>query len=260
MSSEHEIEYTEGFMDVMEMVWGDGFLSPGGKEEIALFLDGLDINGKDVLDIGSGCGGCDVVLVKDYGAGSVLGIDIEQPLMNRSIARAEREGLSDRISYKLVEPGPFPLADESFDVVFSKDAMIHIEDKHALFADVYRVLRPGGVFVASDWTRRDENDPGPEMQGWLDAVGLTFGMHSMPFYIDALEKAGFQDVSTRDRNDFLVDVLTADYQIFTDSGRSELEKRAGGDAEYYITMWGAAKAAAEVGELRPAHMRGFKPS
>ena len=216
--------------------------------------------GKDVLDVGCGVGGCDVLLARDFDAGHVHGIDIEQPLLDRAAARAEREGLSDRVSYQLVEPGPFPLEDGSFDVVFSKDAMIHIEDKHALFNEVYRVLRPGGMFVASDWMRRDEQAPGPEMQHWIDIVGLSFGMHSPPFYIDALEQAGFRDVETRDRNAFLCKALKADHDLMAGDGHDELVRRTGEGADHYMAIWDAALKAAECGELRPGHLRGFKPS
>ncbi len=259
MRDHDEYEYTDSFVGAMELVWGDGFLSPGGREEIALFLEGLDISKKEVLDVGCGIGGCDVVLVRDFGAARVHGIDIEPPLLRRCVERAEREGLSGCLSYEKVNPGPFPLADESFDVVFSKDAMIHIEDKHALFAEVFRVLRPGGVFLASDWMRRDEEPPGPEARRWLDVVGLTFGMHSPPYYIDALEKAGFVTCSTRDRNEFLIRILQDDYSLITGEGRDELVRLTGEESQHYIDVWHAALRAAEVGELRPGHLRAFKP-
>lgn len=259
-SAEHENEYTDAFVGAIELAWGDGFLSPGGREELALFLEGLDISGKEVLDVGCGVGGCDVVLAKEYGAAHVHGIDVEQPVLDRSIARAENEGLSDRLSYQLVDPGPFPLADESYDVVFSKDAMIHIEDKHALFREVFRVLRPGGIFIASDWMRRDELSPGPEMLHWLKIVGLTFGMHSPPFYVDALKEAGFQDVTTKDRNEFVCKVLRADVELLTGEGREELIWRTGDEAAHFTDVFHACWKAAEFGELRPGHLRGFKPS
>lgn len=70
--------------------------------------------------------------------------DIEQPVLDRSISRAEAQGLSDRLTYKLVALGPLLFDRQDFDVVFSKDAMIHIEDKESLFADVFRILQPGG--------------------------------------------------------------------------------------------------------------------
>ncbi len=258
--SGHENEYTDDFVGALELVWGDGFMSPGGKEELALFLKGVDLAGKEVLDVGCGVGGCDVVLAGDYDAKHVLGIDVEQPLIDRAVARAEREALSDRLSFRCVDPGPFPLDDQSFDVVFSKDAMIHIEDKHALFKEVFRVLRPGGLFIASDWMRRDEEKPGPAAQHWIDVVGLTFGMHSPLFYLDALEKAGFVDVSTTDRNAFVVEALKADYELMVGPGREELIRRTGDAADHYTEVWRAGWKAAESGELRPGHLKGVKPA
>ncbi len=41
-------------------------------------------------------------------------------------------------------------------MVFSKDAMVHIPDKEALFADIFRVLKPGGSVIAGDWMSSTE--------------------------------------------------------------------------------------------------------
>ncbi len=45
---------------MLEYVWGDGWLSPGGPEEIGRLLEGIDLRDKSVLDIGCGVGGVDV--------------------------------------------------------------------------------------------------------------------------------------------------------------------------------------------------------
>src|SRR5687767_4141154 len=106
-------------------------------------LVGCHLTGLRVLDIGSALGGVDLLLATQHGAAEVIGIDVEPQL----IASAD---LADRIKFRLVEPGPLPFEQENFDAVFSKDAMVHIEDKDGLFAEVVRVLRPGGMFIASD--------------------------------------------------------------------------------------------------------------
>ena len=164
MAENQEYEYDDIQVTMLEIIWGEGLLSPGGAEEVALLLEEEDISGKNVIDIGCGIGGIDVLLAREHGAASVTGVDIEQPVLDRAMARAEAEGLADRLSYKLVAPGPLPFNPGSCEVVFSKDAMIHIPDKEALFADVFRLLRPGGLFIASDWMRRDDNPPTPEMR------------------------------------------------------------------------------------------------
>jgi hypothetical protein len=54
MGSEHEQEYDAAFVELLESVWGEGFLSPGGPEEVARILDGLDLHGARVVDCAAG--------------------------------------------------------------------------------------------------------------------------------------------------------------------------------------------------------------
>ncbi len=102
MTEYQKSEYDDKLVTMLEIIWGDGFLSPGGAEEVALLLEGEDISGKVVIDIGCGIGGIDVLLVRAHGAASVTGVDIEQAVLDRSQKRAEAEGLLDRLMYKLV--------------------------------------------------------------------------------------------------------------------------------------------------------------
>ena len=97
-------------------------------------------------------------------------------------------------------PGRLPFADASFDVVFSKDALLHVPDKDALFAEIFRVLAPGGVFAASNWMIGHDREPSPDMKAYIAAEGLSFSMASPERYRMAMLRAGFEDVSVRDRN------------------------------------------------------------
>jgi phosphoethanolamine N-methyltransferase len=85
-------------------------------------------------------------------------------------------------------------------MVFSKDSIVHIPDKHALMRDVFRVLKPGGWFVASDWLIGHDHEPSPEMKAYIASEGLDFGMASPLRYADAMRTAGFEKVETRSRN------------------------------------------------------------
>jgi len=58
------MQYNKAFTDALEFMWGKGFLSPGGPEEVADMLRGHDISGTRILDIGSGLGGVDALLVQ----------------------------------------------------------------------------------------------------------------------------------------------------------------------------------------------------
>jgi SAM-dependent methyltransferase len=115
-------EYDDGMQTLLQIMWGDGYLSPGGAAEVARLLEGCDISGCTILDIGCGLGAIDQLLVDEYHAASVLGIDVDPSLLARMQERIERALMTDRIQGLQVGSGPLPFADGSFDVVFSKGA------------------------------------------------------------------------------------------------------------------------------------------
>jgi phosphoethanolamine N-methyltransferase len=83
-------EYDPAMLALLQIFWGDGFLSPGGAPELARVLEGSDVTGARVLDIGCGLGAIDELLVTKHGAGSVVGIDIDPVLLDGMNARIER--------------------------------------------------------------------------------------------------------------------------------------------------------------------------
>ena len=182
------------------MLWGDGFLSPGGPEEVDRLLSGVDLAGRTVVDIGCGAGGVPILLADRYGAARVIGLDVEATMVAHAREKVERAGLQDRIEIRRVEPCPMPLPDAGVDIVFSKDSIVHIPDKEALAADAFRVLKPGGWFVASDWLISHDGEPSPEMADYIAKEDLDFGMASPARYPRALEAAGFVEVSLTNRN------------------------------------------------------------
>jgi len=195
-----EILYDDKHIDFLEELWGEGFLSPGGAEEVKRVLQGVDIAGKRVMDIGCGSGAIAVILARDYGAAHVTGIDVEDPVCDAARARAAAAGLSDKIAIEKVTPGPFPFADGSFDIVFSKDSIIHIPDKAAMAAEAFRVLVPGGRFAASDWLTSHDGPLSPEMAQYVKMEDLEFAMSSPETYHAAMEAAGLEEVELGNRN------------------------------------------------------------
>lgn len=254
-----EREYTDDFVAVLEALWGEGFLSPGGAAEVARLLEGLDIAGREVLDIGCGLGGVDLVLVRAHGARRVIGIDVEAPLIARARARAEAAGLAERLDYRLVTPGPLPFAEGAFDVVFSKDAMVHIADKPALFAEAIRVLRPGGLFVASDWLRADKPFS-PAFEEWLRVTELKFSMATLAETGRALADAGFEVVALSDRHDWYRAEAQEEAERIAGPLRPRLVALVGeAGADHWVARSRLKVAAMAEGDLRPAHLIARKP-
>jgi phosphoethanolamine N-methyltransferase len=254
------MQYPKAFTDALEFMWGEGFLSPGGPEDVAALIGDVDLRGRDVLDIGSGLGGIDLLLVSSHGAAKVVGIDVQEALVAAARARAEAKGLRDRISYQLVEPGPLPFAAKSFDVVFSKDSIVHIPDKPALYRDILRVLKPGGRFLASDWLFATNAATHPAMLHWLSIVKLEFAFITPAMAQAALAAAGFVDIAIVDRNQDLKELNRQEVEALSGPARDELAAIVGRDmAESRL---GAARGRQEVLDLRlllPSHIRARKP-
>ena len=253
-------EYDHGMQTLLQLLWGDGFLSPGGAEEVARVLEGSDIRGCRVLDIGAGLGAIDQLLVTVHGAGSVVGIDVDPALLRQMDERIARAGLGDRIQSRVVEPGPLPFGPNSFDVVFSKDSIVQIPDKAALFAEVHRVLRPGGRFLASDWLRGGSGPYSPEMMEFFRLEGIAYNMASLEDSAAALRAAGFIDVEVRDRNAWYLGLAARELASLEGPMRPLIVERLGAaKADYFIADWRQLVLVVRRGELRPGHLKAVKP-
>ena len=253
-------EYDDNLTALLEAIWGEGYMSPGGIDEVDRYLQGIQLEGLSVLDIGCGLGGGDVHLVKQHKAAMVTGIDIEQSLIDRCETLAQTHGVKSQTRFISVEPGPLPFEDASFDIVTSKDSIIHIPDKHALATDIYRILKPGGWFVASDWLAGYEDEPSDEMQAYLVAEGLDFGLATAGTYVEAMQQAGFVDIDTVDRNDWYRQQARLERDQLKNELYEGLASTVGAEfLEHEIEVWDKMIIAIDQGQLRPTHLRGRKP-
>ncbi len=195
-------QYSTGVVEGMQALYGKGFLSPGGAEEMAVLLDGVDLAGRTVLDIGCGLGGAAVMLAGTFGARYVTSIDVAGDLVQRARETISEAGLSGKVETRHVTPGPLPFDDVSFDTVFAKDVVCHIPDKAALFGEVARVLVPGGQVICADFTVPSGPDAATHLyKGWIDAMqayGLTFHFERLAVYEEAFGRAGLGTPCVKD--------------------------------------------------------------
>ncbi|MFT3989343.1 class I SAM-dependent methyltransferase [Aestuariivirga sp.] len=251
-------EYPEHFVHRLEILWGRGFMSPGGASEVREIFKGLDVAGKRVLDIGCGIGGPGLVIAGELGAGSVTAVDVDAELLGRAAANAEEAGL--KIDFRLIAPGPLPFADGSFDIVFSKEAFLHVKDKLALFVEIRRVLKPGGVLAASDWLAGENREASPEWAAYQRLASYSIIPATARECALMLEEAGFIHVSTRDRNAWYAKL--AGEHLAQIEGPLKAELIAASSPEIYAdwaNMRRAQTAAVQAGAMRPTHLRGVKP-
>lgn len=197
-AKELKFEYPDEAMKTWEALWGKDFISPGGAEEVRRIIGDIDLKGKTILEIGSGWGGPALLFAQEYGAAKVVGIDLQAKVVEKATSRAKELGLEGCVEFKTVSSLQWPFADESFDVVFSKDALLHTEDKTTLYTEMRRVLKPGGQIIYADWFGSDL-EPSAEMKKWLKDNEFTMVLKSLGFTVDLFVRLGFTDVRAEDR-------------------------------------------------------------
>lgn len=258
MADEVHEEYDARMLALLQIMWGEGFLSPGGPEAVREIVAGLDLEDKAVLDIGCGLGGLAEVLAGEFGA-RVTGVDVAKRIVEMGHERIARSPSRDRIAIRLIEPGPLPFGDSSFDVVFGKDAWLHIPDKAAFFAEVARVLKPGGIVTCGDWMK----SPGAtsaDMEYFFKMEGLTYNLVTLAEYGQFVHGAGFEDVTLEDITDRAR--LGARDELARMQGPlfEVLTRELGAEArDFFIEDWRSLTVVLDKGELRPARMRARKP-
>src|SRR3954447_4715272 len=115
-------------------------------------LEGVDVAGRDVLEVGSGRGGGASWISRSLGPRSTTGVDFSSAAV--ALSRRDRTGPGLQFVHGDAQALPFP--DASFDVVVNVESSHCYGSMEAFVAEVHRVLRPGGAFVWADLRGADD--------------------------------------------------------------------------------------------------------
>ena len=154
--------------------------------------------GETVLDLGSGAGIDLLLAARKVGTnGRVIGVDMTDEMIARAERNIEEAGLSDRVEVRKGLIEALPVDDSSVDWVISNCVINLSPEKHKVFAEIARVLKPGGQMLVSDIVAQDLPD-------WvLQSADLynscVSGAISEGDYKAGLEAAGLADVDVRAR-------------------------------------------------------------
>ena len=103
----------------------------------------------EVLDVGCGIGGPARMLAETYGC-KVTGIDLTDDYIRTANLLSEHLGLQDLTHFIQANALQLPFEDDSYNVVWTQHVQMNVENKDQMYADIYRVLKPGGRFLYYD--------------------------------------------------------------------------------------------------------------
>lgn len=175
----------------------------GGRTASTHFLDQLEMSASQImLDVGCGLGGSARFAAKTYGA-KIAGIDLTPEYIETGQVLCDWVGLSDRVNLQQGSALSLPYQDASFDGAYMMHVGMNIEDKHALFNEVSRVLKPGTKFGIYDIMKTNEEEliyPVP----WA-TTSETSWLAEPENYRLALEDNNFVVVGENNRRDFAME-------------------------------------------------------
>jgi arsenite methyltransferase len=159
--------------------------------------------GDHVLDLGSGAGNDCFVARAIVGAeGCVTGLDFTEAMVDKARVNAEKLGYNN-LTFILGDIEHMPLADEAFDVVISNCVLNLVPDKRKAFAEVWRVLKPGGHFCVSDVVLAGTLPEGLRSEAEL-YVGCVAGALQQEDYLDIIRLQGFPMVTIHKQKPIII--------------------------------------------------------
>ena len=168
-------------------------------ETMAARLTNIDPTSR-VLDLGAGYGGSARYLADRFGCHvTCLNLSETQNALNRTLTADA--GLTDRVGVVYGDFENIPEPDNSFDIVWSQDAILHSGNRTRVLDEVQRVLVSGGQFIFTDPMQSD-TCPDGVLQPILDRIQLST-LASFGFYRTELVARGFEETATEDLTDQL---------------------------------------------------------
>lgn len=162
------------------------------------FADMTD--GETVLDLGAGAGFDCFLAAREVGAdGRVIGVDMTPEMVSKARENVVKNDVSN-VEFRLGEIAHLPVADEVVDVVISNCVINLAPEKREVFADTYRVLKPGGRIAISDVV---QTAPFPdEVQVDPDSLaGCVAGAATIEALETMLDDVGFEAIELAPKSD-----------------------------------------------------------
>jgi ubiquinone/menaquinone biosynthesis C-methylase UbiE len=201
-----------------------------------------NINERDtVIDLGSGAGNdCFVARHETGESGKVLGIDFAEPMIAKARKNADKLGFNN-VEFRYGDIEDMPVSDDLADVVVSNCVLNLVPAKKNVFAEIFRVLKPGGHFSISDIVLVGELPQALQEDAEMYA-GCVAGAIQKEQYLGYIKELGFENFTLqKEKAIVLPDDILAEYL-----SEKEIEEFKNGNTGIYSITVFAQKPGQEV--------------
>lgn len=225
--------YTRRSILRSEKMYGEGFQSPGKIAAVEGFCARLDMRpGMRILDIGSGLGGAAFYFADRYQA-DVLGLDVARAMIEISTERKEARGLAN-VSFQESDIRTHQLPADSFDLAWTRDAILYLPEKELVWQRVFNTLKPGGQLFITDFCR-SKAELSPEFAEYLQQC--CYYLQDIDQYADSLRAVGFEVQVKEDITAQFIDSLEREREELTKNRALFLGEYDEADYQYLVERW-----------------------
>jgi len=265
--AEEETKVTQDFLDKYqyaknsvlryERIFGKNFVSTGGVDTTKEFCQLLNLQkGNKVLDVGCGIGGSAFFMAKSYGV-DVHGIDLSKNMISIAREKLENEEVPNGVTvdFEICDATTKIFPKETFDVIYSRDTILHISDKVALFKLFYEWLKPDGILFITDYC----SGPKPHSQEFEEYVKQRrYHLLTTEQYGKAIEIAGFPIVESYDETKKFLDILKEELKRFEENKDAFIKEFDENDYNHIVEGWEAKLVRCSQGDQRWGRFIGYK--
>jgi phosphoethanolamine N-methyltransferase len=185
----------------------------------------------------------------------VSGVDLTQQIVDIASERQKEKNIGN-VSFYQGDIHQMNWGEGSFDVIWSRETLLHVPDKDALFQKFYHWLAPGGAVMITDYARR-VGQGSEKFENYIQESG--YPLLELEKYADHIRQAGFEQVTIQDQTDYLISILQ-DQLYKLDSRKDEfISKFSKDDYEYLRSRWQLKLDCCQDGDMKWGWFSAHRP-
>jgi sterol 24-C-methyltransferase len=155
-----------------------------------------------VMDIGCGVGG-PLRNIAKFSDARIVGLNNNEYQVSRARRIAAQSGLENQVSFLKGDFMNIPVPEATFDAAYAIEATCHAPDRVGVYSQIFKILKPGGMFASYEWVLTDKYDASNAEHRALK-LGIERGnglpeLESIAVTVQALRDAGFEVIEHFDR-------------------------------------------------------------
>ena len=191
----------------IQLIWGDGYLNPGGPDYLLSLVKPLNVNpAMSLLDLSAGLGGSTRQIATTFDV-YITGLERSPEIAAQGHAMSIRAGLGKKVPISCYDVEHFELRPKAFDAILGQYLTVGVRDKERFFGQVTQALKQRGQFTFTDFVITGASAQDPRLKPWADAAPYPITPWKVEHYVDYLNEHGFQCRISEDQSDTFISLV-----------------------------------------------------